>query len=101
MSTLRTAIGDFDFTAAYYLTKSENWMYFIIWFMVVVITCIIFLNFIIAEASASYAQVMENIDALKNKEKASLVFEAEKMMSDKWKKPSLFPKFIIIRKEDN
>ena len=55
MSTLRTAIGDFDFTAAYYLTKSENWMYFIIWFMVVVITCIIFLNFIIAEASASYA----------------------------------------------
>ena len=71
--TLRTGIGDFDFGASYYLNKAENWTFFIIWFIVVVVLCIIFLNFIIAEASASYAKVVENLDALKNKEKASLI----------------------------
>ena len=52
--TLRTGIGDFDFGASYYLNKDENWTFFIIWFITVVVLCIIFLNFIIAEASASY-----------------------------------------------
>ena len=98
---MRTAIGDFDFGASYYMTHDENWTFFIIWFMVVVILCIIFLNFIIAEASASYAKVVENLDALKNKEKASLVSEAESMIPDRFKSPDMMPKFIIIRQEDN
>ena len=76
-SSLRTSIGDFDFDAAYYLTNEENSLYFFIWFLVVVITCIIFLNFIIAEASASYQNVKDNLEALINKERASLVSEAE------------------------
>jgi hypothetical protein len=101
MSALRAAIGDFDFSASYYLQVNENIMYFVIWLMIVIITCIIFLNFIIAEASASYESVKENLVALINKEKASLVSEAERMMPDSVKNPSLFPKYIIIRKEDN
>jgi hypothetical protein len=68
--------------------------------MVVIITCIIFLNFIIAEASASYENVKENLDALKNKEKAALIAEAEMMMPDNRKNPSTFPPFIVIRFED-
>ena len=99
--TLRTAIGDFDFGASYYMSHEENWTFFIIWFLVVVILCIIFLNFIIAEASASYAKVVENLDALKNKEKASLISEAESMIPDHFKSPNMLPKFIIIRQEDN
>ena len=59
------------------LTNEENSLYFFIWFLVVVITCIIFLNFIIAEASASYQNVKDNLEALINKERASLVSEAE------------------------
>lgn len=62
--TLRTGIGDFDFGASYYLNHEENWTFFIMWFIVVVVLCIIFLNFIIAEASASYAKVVENLAAL-------------------------------------
>ena len=65
------------------------------------ILCIIFLNFIIAEASASYAKVVENLDALKNKEKASLISEAESMIPDRFKNPDMLPKFIVIRQEDN
>ena len=68
MSTLRIAMGDFDFGAANFLTPSENILYWVIWLMVVIMTCIIFLNFIIAEASASYEKVVSNLAAMINKE---------------------------------
>ena len=100
-STLRTSLGDFDFGASYFLSRADNFTYWLIWFIVVVIMCIIFLNFIIAEASASYQNVKDNLEALINKEKSQLVSEAETMMPDHRKNPALFPKFIIIRKEDN
>lgn len=96
-STMRVSLGDFDFDASVYLTKPESWLYWGIWFLTVVIQCIIFLNFIIAEASNSYAVVKENLDQLINKEKSTLVCEAEKMMPDRVKNHNLFPKYIIIR----
>jgi septum formation topological specificity factor MinE len=43
-------------------------------------TCIVFLNFIIAEASNSYSNVKERLSAIINKEKASLISEAETMV---------------------
>ena len=101
MYTLRTGIGDFDFGASYFLTNSENVVFWINWFVTVVVLCIIFLNFIIAEASASYAKVVENLSALQNKEKASLIQEAESMIPDRFKTQEILPKFIIIRQEDN
>ena len=53
-STLRVSLGDFDFEASTHLEKLENRLYWVIWLLVVIMTCIVFLNFIIAEASASY-----------------------------------------------
>jgi hypothetical protein len=70
VSTLRIAMGDFDFGASMFLTPQENILYWLIWLMVVVMTCIIFLNFIIAEASASYEKVKENLGAMINLEKS-------------------------------
>ena len=96
-STLRMAMGDFDFEASMYLQPRENLLYWLIWVMVVVMTCIIFLNFIIAEASASYDKVKQNLSAMINKEKASLIAEAENMILDRWKSPNNFPQYIIIR----
>ena len=97
ISTLRTSLGDFDFEASNYLDKGENYIYFLIWFLVILMTCIIFLNFIIAEASESYASVKNNLSAMINKEKASLIAEAEDMTFDRNKDEILFPKFIVIR----
>ena len=99
-STLRMAIGDFDFGAANLLTVEENWLYWITWLMVVVITCIIFLNFIIAEASASYQKVKDDLLPLINKSKGALIVEAEQMIPDKYKSKDLFPRFVIIRSAD-
>jgi hypothetical protein len=99
-STLRVAIGDFDFSASYYLATNENWLYWITWLQVVVITCIIFLNFIIAEASASYEKVKEDLIPLINKSKASLIQEAEQIMPDKMKTENIFPRYIVVRTVD-
>lgn len=56
-STLRASIGDFDFEASTYLNSQENYLYWFIWLLSIVLTCIIFLNFIIAETSASYESI--------------------------------------------
>jgi hypothetical protein len=96
--TLRIAMGDFDFDASTYLTQEENTIYWVIWLMVVVLTCIVFLNFIIAEASASYAKVKDNLQAMISKEKSSLIGEAESMIPAKYKTSKMFPKYVIIRK---
>jgi hypothetical protein len=65
--------------------------------MVVVMTCIIFLNFIIAEASASYEKIKLNLVSMINKEKAALIHEAEAMIWSTSKTNKEFPKYIIIR----
>jgi len=93
-------MGDFDFGASYYLKQNENILYWCIWVLVVTITCIIFLNFIIAEASASYQKVKDDLEPLIYKSKANLIKEAEMIMPDGIKNENLFPRFIIIRSVD-
>lgn len=69
MTALRVSIGDFscigDSTS---LTIAENWLFWVIWLLAVIITNVVFLNFIVAEASASYAKVTETLDAVIQKE---------------------------------
>ena len=76
------SLGDFNFDASIYLTKEENYIYWCMWFCVVLMTCIVFLNFIIAEASNSYDGVMSRLEAMVNKEKSELISEAEDIMFD-------------------
>jgi len=79
-STMRISIGDFsaiDDSAD--LTGSDNYMFWIIWLFVMGATCIVFLNFIVAEASASYANVTEIIDETIQQERAALISEADGM----------------------
>ena len=79
MITLRMSMGDFGFEAATLLDSYENQIYWLCWFLIVIVTCIIFLNFIIAEASASYAKVAEALGPTIESEKASLICEADEM----------------------
>ena len=52
------------------------------WVLMVCFSLLIFLNFIIAEVSNSYATVKEDIDALVQKERAQLILEAEDVLTD-------------------
>ena len=100
MSTFRMSLGDFDFDASQALLPHINIIFWVIWLLIVVITNIIFLNFIIAEASESYAKVNERLDEFILKERAGLITESEEMTIDSLKKKHLFPKYIIIRTID-
>ena len=73
----------------------------VIWLLCVIMTCIIFLNFIIAEASSSYQSVKEMLTAMINKERASLIVEAEDIMFERNKNDKTMPKYIIIRQIEN
>ena len=79
ITVLRMSLGDFDFMASEFLGFGENIVYWFVWFAIVLTNCVIFLNFIIAEASNSYSKVMERLTANINFEKSRMIREAEGM----------------------
>lgn len=113
-TTLRLSLGDFDFgvleddevtvdddgnVTHVPLNDKQHILFWCTWLMMVLFSALIFLNFIIAEVSNSYANVKADIDALIYKERAGLINEAEDIMpratveNDKYK----FPKYIVVR----
>lgn len=98
VKVLRISLGDFDFSESCYLNPFENYIYWAVWFLLVLLTCIIFLNFIVAEVSASYNKVNECVKGLVEQERAQLIKESEDMMLQRWKNdPKKFPKYLIRR----
>jgi citrate lyase synthetase len=70
------------------------------WTIILTIGNIIFLNFIIAEASSSYESVNERLDEIILKERTDLINESQVMAPDWLKSKDTFPKYIIIRQID-
>lgn len=58
---MRFSLGDFDFDAVGYLSGLDRNIFYLTWVLMVVITCIIFLNFVIAEVNQSYERVTQNV----------------------------------------
>lgn len=77
---------------------ADNIMFWIIWVFVMGATCIVFLNFIVAEASASYAVVMDTLDQVIQQEKAALIAEADGLSMSATKEK--YPKYLITREKD-
>jgi len=59
------------------LSPEENALWWLVWVITVLMTNMIFLNFIIAEASASYEKVISRIHSMQNKERAMMISDAE------------------------
>lgn len=58
INTIRISFGDFTlFNAIEYMTTEDVWIFYFAWFLTFLISNIVFLNFIVAEASASYTNV--------------------------------------------
>jgi hypothetical protein len=85
------------------LNEFENILYWITWLVLVILTCIIFLNFIIAEVSSSYDSVKSKIEGYIQQDRAQLIKESEDMLAVKDKKDIIkFPSYIVSREvEDN
>jgi hypothetical protein len=98
LSTFNVSLGNFDFAPQQALTTaSENQLYWVLWLIVLFMTNIIFLNFIIAEASESYARVKDTLDESISKERASMVNESESMVPSCLKQSQKFPRYLISR----
>ena len=80
--------------------KELNFIFWSAWLIIVLVLNIIMLNFIIAEAGASYNNVVEFIDEFVQKERSRLIAEAEDMLPNYMKKQSNIPKYIITREID-
>jgi len=75
-TTLRLSLCDFDFRVLdekNNLSSYEHYMFWVSWVVMVIFSALIFLNFIIAEVSNSYATVKQDIDALIYKERSTLI----------------------------
>lgn len=58
IQVIRISMGDYAaITSSDYLTEKENYLFWFIWIITTAVTNIVFLNFIVAEASASYNEV--------------------------------------------
>ena len=103
-ATFRLALGDFDFDmiSDKPLTK-QHILFWSTWLIMVIFSSLIFLNFIIAEVSASYGKVKVNIDSLIYKERAALISEVEDITSKRTKKSNkrMFPRYIVVREQED
>jgi len=76
----RISLGDFDFGASTVLDPTQNGMYWFFWCLIVTVTCVVFMNFIIAEVGNSYNVVKEQVDVYVTQERGMLINESEDML---------------------
>lgn len=96
---MRISLGDYDTVveASQYLESADNYIFWLLWLQLVIITCVIFLNIIVAEAIASYKKVMVTLQSVILKEKSELIDECEKMAFKRYKSAEKYPKYLITR----
>lgn len=98
LNTVNVSVGNFDFSASQVLNNTaENYAYWILWTITLIMTNIIFLNFIIAEASNSYSKVMETLEQQKRRERSNMINESEYMAPKCLKNDLRFPRYIVSR----
>lgn len=86
IDTLKVSLGDLGLlSTSVDLNSEDNILFFICIVLVILVTFIIFLNFIIAEASASYEKVAAELPSYIMKQKATLIAESEFLMPE-WMK---------------
>lgn len=56
------SLGDFEVIGRVHDTKDHYILFWVSWIIIVLVLSVVFLNFIIAEASASYERVTELLD---------------------------------------
>ena len=99
IETIKISTGDFEsvIKGSADLNKNDNIIFWVVLLIVITLTAIIFLNFIIAEASASYEKVVEDLQSYVTKQKAKLIAESEQMFPVSMKNEANLPKYIVIR----
>ena len=98
LAVFRMALGDNDMGALYYMEPGNQIMFWFIWFLISLLFQIIFLNFIIAELSNTYSNVMANYDQTSLNQRCALISETEEMYPESLYNRKLYePQYVVIR----
>jgi len=100
VETFRVGLGDFDFGEFSKLDHDKNILSWVLVALITMFLGIIMLNFLIAEVSNQYAKVDEYLDSYIQKDKISLIDEAEKLQPNFMRTEVKYPKYIITREVD-
>ena len=99
--SFRTSLGDFHMIlASAKLNSVDNYIFWMMWIMLIVVTSIIFLNFVVCEASASYNNVKESLNLVIIQAQANLIAESEDMSLKRFRNNDKYPKYYIVRRVD-
>jgi hypothetical protein len=79
VDTFRMSLGDFEIISRVHDTTDHYILFWVSWSIIVLVLSIIFLNFIVAEASASYEKVTEFLDEVIEIDKCNMQSDAEKL----------------------
>lgn len=96
---LRFAMADFDnigFIET--LSDNENRAFWILWVLIVILTAIIFMNFVISKATYTYDRISERLNEYILKDKTQMIGEADLMKPRFLRNYDNYPKYFIIRK---
>jgi len=102
LATLRTSVGDFDYEWLNRIDPIEQQIHWVIWTCVFYLGCLIMLNFIIAEVSASYETVKAKIDQMRYQERATMIKEVEDLVPAGMRKRDKhwFPRYFVIKENE-
>ena len=94
---MRESIGDYDTDTLTNLDATNfpilAWS---LWFIVMLVGNIVFMNFIIAVVSESYEKCMQSMNAESYRSKLDMIIECEHFMPDSWRIKKWFPDYIIM-----
>ena len=99
---LRQSIGDGDTSTLIDNTEKYKILAWIVWFIILVVGNVVFMNFIIAVVGSAYSECVEKREKCVQMAKLQMISECENLLpdfcfwNDKW-----FPKFIISRRLRN
>ena len=97
---LRESVGDYD-TQTLVGGNDPNYkiLLWILWFLVIIVGNIVFMNFIIAVVGESYENCMEKMVQSIEWAKLEMIEECESLLPEKFiKNENLFPRFIVFRR---
>ena len=100
---MRISMGDMAVIApSEYLTQGENYIFWVVWICCVLIQCIVFMNFIVAEAGNTYNEVSEQLQQVIQQQLSALASEAEELLPKCLQNgETMFPRYVISRRVDD
>jgi len=96
--SMRESIGDYDTdTMTNPSATPFPLLAWFLWFIVMLVGNIVFMNFIIAVVSESYEKCMQTMNSESYRSKLDMILEAEEFMPDSWRSDKKwFPDYIIL-----